>query len=332
MTNTIIQTQACIGRFAGRLRLTTMLAVLVLSAALASQAGAASFPDRPITVYSPSAAGSASDVQARVLARGLTGILGQPVTVIDMDGGSGSVAEAQLQSRPADGYTLLFEPSSLLTYTVGTKMIPFTPADFTGVAGVGGDAVCLVVRTDDPRFPSLPKFVEYAHAHPDTLTVAGYGTAGVFALTYVDLARTSKIQARYIPYNGGGPLMVALLGAHVDAVVTAPSNVISNDKLHILAIASQATFAPLPSTPTFLSFGYEVVRPVQRGFFARAGLPAPVMQKLAEAIKTALQDAQWQKIAKQDVIETTYIGPAAWQAYLAAAFKDQAQTATAAPK
>ena len=130
------------------LRGTAISAVCAFGLAQAGHAKAPDFPNQPITVYAPSAAGSASDVEARVLARSMTRILGQPVTVIDMPGGSGSVAEAQLQSRRADGYTLLFEPSSLLTYTVGKKMVPYAITDFVGVAGVGGDAVCLAVRTD----------------------------------------------------------------------------------------------------------------------------------------------------------------------------------------
>lgn len=295
-------------------------------------AQAPAFPTAAITVYAPSAAGSASDVQARVLARAMSGVLRQPVTVIDMPGGSGSVAEVQLQSRHADGYTLLFEPASLLTYTVAKKMVPYALKDFAAIAGVGGDAVCLAVRTGDARFPTLQAFVAYAHAHPDTVTVGGFGTAGEFAETYKDFAATGKIQARYIPYNGGGQLMVALLGAHVDAVVTAPSNVISDNKLRILAIASPETFPPLPSTPTFVSFGYHVVHPVQRGFIAKAGTPAAAVQVLEKAIEAATKDPQWQNLAKRKVVDTHYTDHQAWQAYLAESYKDEIHTLESAKK
>lgn len=321
------------GRHLARiLRGTAITALCAFGLAWADHAKASDFPDQPITVYAPSAAGSASDVEARVLARSMARILKQPVTVIDMPGGSGSVAEAQLQSRRADGYTLLFEPSSLLTYTVGEKMVPYAITDFVGVAGVGGDAVCLAVRTDDARFASLPNFIAYAHSHPNTVTVGGFGTAGAFADTYRDLAARAKIDARYIPYNGGGELMVALLGQHLDAVVTAPSNVISNSKLHIIAISSQTTFPPLPSTPTFTSFGYDVVHPVQRGFFAKKGIPAPVMQTLEKAIKAATEDPDWQRVAKHDVIQTQFFDSQNWQAYVTDSFRKQAQAAAPAGK
>ena len=126
--------------------------------------------------------------------------------------------------------------------------------------------------------------------------------------------------------------MVALLGQHLDAVVTAPSNVISNNKLHIIAISSQTTFPPLPSTPTFTSFGYDVVHPVQRGFFAKKGIPVPVMQTLEKAIKAATEDPDWQRVAKHDVIQTQFIDSHNWQAYLTASFEKQSQAAAPAAK
>jgi len=305
------------------LRVLAVSAFCTLVAAPPGQAQAPAFPTGPITVYAPSAAGSASDVQARVLAHAMSEVLRQPVTVIDMPGGSGSVAEVQLQSRPANGYTLLFEPASLLTYTVGRKMVPYAFSDFVGVAGVGGGAVCLAVRDNDARFSTFKRFIDYTHAHPDTVTVGGFGTAGEFAQTYKDLAATSKIQARYIPYNGGGPLMVALLGSHLDAVVTAPGNVISDKKLRILAIASQKTFPPLPTTPTFESFGYHVVHPVERGFFAKAGTPEAAMHALDKAIDAATRDPQWRNLAKRKVLDARFTDHQAFQAYLTAAFKSE---------
>lgn len=303
------------------LRLAALIATVAAMWGAAGPARAQGYPTRPITIYSPAAAGSASDVQARVLARLLGGILKEAVNVVDMSGGSGAVAETQLEQRPADGYTLLFEPASQLAYTVANKMIPYKFTDFAAVAGVGGDAVSLVVRRDDHSFHSLPQFVAYARAHPGKLTIGGFGAVGQFKQTYSDLMHSAKITARYIPYNGGAKLVVALLGRQINAAVTAPSNVVNNHQLRVLAVATKTTFKPLPSMPTFVQSGYRVTQPVTRGFYARSETPGTVLPKLASAVAVALKAPQWQNFAKKEVIETKFMGPKAWQAYTASVLR-----------
>jgi tripartite-type tricarboxylate transporter receptor subunit TctC len=322
----------------GRALLRVIRAVGAISAMIAGGvsaincAHAQTYPTRPIVFYAPSAAGSAADVQARILATILSGELKQSINVVDMAGGLGAVSQTQLQARPADGYTLLFDLASELGYNIARKMIPFKLKDFVGVAGVGGDAVSLVARTDDSRFASVPQFVAFARAHPNTLNIGGFGSTGQFLQAYTELTHAASINARYIPYDGGSQLVVALLGGQIDAAVTAPSNVVTNDRLRILAIASENTFTPLPSVPTFVKSGYHVIDPILRGFYVRVGTPGPVVERLGQAVMNALKDPRWEKFAKQEVIETKFMGPAAWHAYTATELGDWQRAAAQGSK
>jgi tripartite-type tricarboxylate transporter receptor subunit TctC len=299
---------------AGRCGIT--LAALLLSAIVALPAGAAGYPDKPITLLEPYPAGSISDIGARVLARELSSELGQPVRVVDATGGTTGVAASMLQQQRADGYTIFWDVVSDLAYVLASKELPYTAADFQGVARLGGEAAAVIARTDDTRFATFKDMLSYANAHPGTVSVAT-GGVGLLKKAFEDLQSATHIQAKSIPYAGGSEESAALLGSHVDLAITAPSNVANNDKLRVIALlTSDKEYPPLPNIPTMGAMGYKMDALLLRAVFVKKGTPAAIVSTLAAATRKAMQTENWHQFTKRFSQTEEPDGPDAANAYL----------------
>lgn len=290
------------------------LAVVLATARGALAAGA--YPAKPITMYDPYPAGSISDIGARVLAQQLASDLGQPVRVVNATGGNGAVAAGELQEQPADGYSMLWCVGSDLAYVIASKELSYTAQDFKGVELLGGEASAVIAQVGDKRFGDMKALLAYATAHPGMLSIAGTG-AGEIKKGYQELSEAAHIQTKYIPYPGGAPEIASLLGGHVDAAITAPSNALADDKLHVIAVLTNAKSYPaLPGVPTIGTLGYDVDSQLLRGVFVKKGTPDDIVGRLAQATQKALLTASWKQfITKFSQIETPQ-GPAGLDAYM----------------
>lgn len=302
--------------------------VLVLAVPVAAMApAAAKYPDRPISLVEPYPAGSISDIGARVLARLLSAELGQPVRVVDAPGANTAVGAGKLQQDRAEGYTIFWDIASQLAYVIASKELPYTAGDFRGVALLGGESFAVVGRADDTRFKTVAAMVEWAKAHPGTLSVANSGDGdSKKALDELDAA--AGIKATSIPYSGGSTILTAVLGGHVDLGITAPSNAVNNDKLRVvMVLTSEKTYPPIPKAETAGAAGFAIDAPLLRGIFVKKGTPAEIVATLSAATQKVMQSAEWHEFSKK-FSQTETPGDAAaadkalqeavthWQAYL----------------
>lgn len=277
------------------------IAAVVLSAVLVSMssAWAAKYPERPISLVEPYPPGSISDIGARVLAQQLSKELGQPVRVVDAPGANTAVGASKMQAEPPQGYAAFWDIISQLAYVIASDEVPYKADDFLAVGTVGGEAMALIARADDKRFPTVTALVQYAKAHPGALAVAN-GGPGLAKKALDDFDAAAHIQMKSIPYSGGSTILTSLLGGHVDLAVTAPSNAVQNPKLRVVMVFTKAkTYPPLPKVETAGRAGYDADAPLLRAVFVKKGTPAPVVAALSEAVAAAVEAPAWKDYAKR---------------------------------
>lgn len=271
------------------------LAALLAVALNISAAAAQGFPERQLTLIVPFPAGGPSDALGRAVAQAMAAHLKQAVVVENIGGASGTIGLTKLLKAPADGYSLGFGTIGTHVANVALfKRLPYDPvADFEPVGLAGMASTLLVAKLDLPA-SNLQDFVTYARAYREKLT---YGSAGVGSISHyacVLLLWNLKLNITHVPYRGVAPAMNDLMGGHVDFMcdqtTTALPQVLGGTIKAIAALSDQ----PLPQAPqvsTAAAAGYPGVNLRSwNAIFVRNGTPAPVRQKLNEALRAALAD------------------------------------------
>jgi tripartite-type tricarboxylate transporter receptor subunit TctC len=256
---------------------------------------AAAYPNRPVHLVVGFAAGSASDILARLIGEWLAQRLGQPF-IVDNHGGAGSTLGAGIAARaPADGYTLLVSgEADAVTATLYDKLTYNFLRDFAPIAGIALSPLVLVVP---PSFPAktIAEFIAYAKANPRTIN---YGSAGVGSVAHMAGAlfeAEAGVQMVHVPYRGLAPALTDLMGGRLQAVFsTMPPAVghIKAERLRALAMTSATRSDVFPDLPTIGDFlpGYEAS--ITEGLSAPKGLSADVIDVLNKEVTAAVADPQ----------------------------------------
>ncbi len=273
-------------------------------ALLAALAGAAfgtaawadtKYPERPVTLVVPYAAGAATDNLARAFAEELAARLGQPVIVENLGGASGMLgAQRVLRSSP-DGYTLLFGTTSDMVVTpIANRSAGYTTKDFTPVAKVGVTQM-VVVTKPGLGLTHIDQLVALARQKPNGLSLGTTGTASLQAFAAVALQRAAGIDLLGVPYKGGAPMLNDLLAGQLDlGVTTLPTALaqLKGGKLVALGLLSDKRAAAAPDIPTVNES--QAVKGVNIEIWAAlAGppkLPAAVLEILSRAAQSLLTD------------------------------------------
>jgi tripartite-type tricarboxylate transporter receptor subunit TctC len=290
------------------------------AAGLLAAAGAASaqvWPARPVTILCWSAAGSPVDIYARTLAKLLVPELGQNVVVENRTGGSGIVMVNSLVRGATDGYTIAANTLTLATL-FSEKSAQFKFDDLQMVARSQIDPYGLIVHTSTP-FKTIEQFVAFARKKPGYLNVGGPFAISSHRVAWEVFADVAKFQTTWVPYPGGGPALTAIAGGHIDAAATNPGNVkpmIDAGKVRVIAVSSEKRLEDFPDVPTYREKGWDVVRYQWRGIMVKAGVPKPVVDRLASAIQKAQQTPAWKAYLKQVSQLDGYQGPDAFRAQL----------------
>lgn len=303
-------------------RLLSSLAAVVIASA-AGAAGAQQYPSKPITLLCWSAAGSPVDIYARTMAKLLTADLGQTVLVDNRTGGSGIVMVNNLLKAPADGYVIAANTITLAAL-FSEPNVAFKPDDLQMIARSQIDPYGLIVHTSTP-FKTLDAFVAYARKKPDFVNVGGPFVMSGHRVAWEVFAELAKIKTTWVPYQGGGPVLTAIAGGHLDAAATNPGNVkpmIQAGKVRVIAVSSDKRLEDFPDVPTYKERGYDLVRYQWRGMMAKAGTPRPVLDRLTAAIQKAQQTNEWKAYLKQVTQLDGFQGPDAFRAQLTADMRE----------
>lgn len=280
----------------GRLALAAGLA-LGFAGTAAAQTG---YPNKPINMVVPAAAGGTTDLAARMTAQALGPVLGQTIVVENKGGGNGNIAAAQVKRAEADGYNLLMQYSGFHVISPHLGKSSWELADFVPVANVLSAPQIVVVRGDLPA-NTMQELVAYAKANPMKLNYASSGNGSLQHVTGVQLEQAAGIQMVHVPYKGTGPALQDLLGGQVDLTFgTAPPFMahIQAGKLKVLAVTGKERLPSLPKVPTTAETGFAGVNATSWfALFAPAKTPKDIVRKLETDVRNMLSDAAFQKKA-----------------------------------
>jgi len=257
------------------------------------------YPSRPVAVVVPFPPGGVADIVARPMAEAMSRVLGAPVIVENKAGAGGGIGMSYAAKAKPDGYTLLLALSSISILPEADKVTGRSPmyqlGEFVPIARLTADPTVLAVRSDS-SWKTLADFVADAKKRPGAITYGSSGNYGTMHMPMEMFAASAGIKLLHVPYTGGGPAVVALLGGNVDALSTGPSTVIQHvkaGKVRLLASWGDKRLASLPDVPTLLESGYDAVFFQWSGLFAPAGTPEPILTKLREAARTAAADPKF---------------------------------------
>ncbi len=267
------------------------IAVLLLVSPITPLA-AQPYPNKPVRMVVPFAAGGSTDIMSRLSAQQMSqsDSFGQQVIVDNRPGVSGIIGMDIVAKAQPDGYTVLV---SSLAITVNQSLyakLPFNPAkDFTPVTLVGSNANILVLHPSVPA-KSLQEFISYAKANPGKLNFGSGGPGSTPHLGGEMLKSVTGIPATHIPYKGGGQSVTALLGGEIQFIVESIPQLLPHvkaGKLRALGITDLQRSPLLPELPTLDESGLKGYQMIGwNGMFVPAGTPPAVVTKLhAEVVK-----------------------------------------------
>jgi len=294
----------------------------LLLVTLASVAAAQSYPTRPVRLVIPFPPGGSNDIVGRMIAAQLGDRLGQQV-VVDNRGGAGGTIGTELAAKSqADGYTLLLISTAYAFNTSIYKKLPYDPVkSFVPVALLGSGPGVLVVN---PALPvnSVAGLIAFAKERPGKLNNASAGV-GSFQHLASELFRIQAgIQWLHVPYKGGGPAMVDLMGGQADASVGSLIQMlphIRSGKLKALGTTGAKRSPVLPDVPTVAEAGvpgYEATN--WWGFLAPAGTPPAIVERLHQEVAAVQASAETKRRFDTEGAEALQMSPAEFGAFIAA--------------
>jgi tripartite-type tricarboxylate transporter receptor subunit TctC len=293
------------------------------SLAVGVPAHSQTFPDKPISLVVPFAAGGPTDVVARMIAIPMGKSLGQTVLVENAAGAGGTIASAKVARAAPNGYTIFLHHMGMSTAPALYKKLSFDPLkDFEYIGQVVDVPMTLLARKDFPA-ANFAELQTYLKANGNKVSLANAGLGAVSHLCGLLFMTQMGVELNTIPYPGTGPAMNALLGGQVDLLcdqTTQTVPLIKDGRVKVYGVTTLSRLAALPNVPTLAEqglTGFDVK--VWHGMYAPKGTPAPVLEKINAALRVAMQDPMVkQRLAdlSSDIPSADKITPAGLKTHL----------------
>jgi tripartite-type tricarboxylate transporter receptor subunit TctC len=257
-----------------------------------SPASAQQYPNKPVRIVIPFAAGGVTDIAGRLIAQRLSERLGQQFIIENMPGAGGNLGMSQVAKSAGDGYTVLLASSSIVVNPSLYARVPYDiDKDFIPVTKAGGTPNSWVVHASHPA-KTMKDLVELIRREPGKHSVGSPGTGTTPSLS-IDMMRLAlKLDFITVPFQGGGPMTTSLLGGHTPIVCSALGNyvnLIKQGKLRGLAVTASKRSAALPDIPTLHEFGIkDQDAETMTGVFVPAGTPKAVVDLLQKEISAVV--------------------------------------------
>jgi len=258
----------------------------------------ARFPERPIRLIVPWAAGGPADGGFRILAEASAKKLGQPVVVENKAGASGVLGAIALQEAKPDGYMISQMHMSVLRQPLLNPQLPYHPInDLTYILQITGFVMGVVVRAEAP-WRTLPELLEYAKANPGKLN---YGTLGIGSTQHLAMERVGLANGltwTHAPYRGTADTLRALLGGEIDFASEASgwAPMVAAGKLRLLAVFTAERAKRFPDAPTVRELGMDIVVDSPGGLIGPRNMDPAVVAVLADAFRAAAQTPEHLKL------------------------------------
>jgi Uncharacterized protein conserved in bacteria len=282
------------------------LATLSLTLGVVSTSSAEEYPNRPITLVVPFAAGGTTDLLGRRLAKDLSETLKQPMVVENRPGAGSMIGTGQVAKAAPNGYTLLLATGSSLAVAPAFTKTQYDPIrDFTPVSILVASPFAVVVGKEVPA-KSVSDLIALAKSAPGKLNMASFGTGSASHLAGELFQSMAKVQMTHVPYKGSAPAMTELLGGRVDVMFDIVSAVLEQHKtggIKILAVTGSKSAPALPEVPTVQEVipGYEAVS--WFGVVGPAGMPNDVVSKLNDAIVKSLKQPEFVSLMERQSLQ-----------------------------
>jgi putative tricarboxylic transport membrane protein len=281
--------------------------LVVLALFLPASSRAQDYPTKPVTLIVPYPPGGRTDLCGRAVAQYLKQELGQPVVVVNKPGAGGVLGAKEVAAANPDGYTLGIFSTGFLTaqYTVPT---PTNYKDYELISVVNMDPAVIAV-SEDPKWKTLPEYVDYAKKNPGKLRVGidPGSSAQIYAAAF---SQKANIKVIYVPFRGGGERTVALAGSHIDATfdILAPLKTMRDaNKVRVLGIASEQRSEDYPEIPTMKEGGVDLAISSWHGVFAPKGTPSAVVSRVDQALKKVAANPEFRARMKDLYLGVHYL-------------------------
>jgi tripartite-type tricarboxylate transporter receptor subunit TctC len=274
------------------------IALLACVVCALAPANAGDWPNRPVTIVVPLAAGGNTDMMARMGAQWLAEKLGQAFVVENRVSAGGALGTAQVAAAHPDGYTILFSPSSMLLLTPLVQKVTFdADKQLVPVVNVGTGTQVIAIRRSLP-VTTLPEFIAYAKANPGKLNFVIAGANNIAHLAPVLLFARAGVDVVMIPAKGGPQAVTDLMAGQVDFYFGNASELLphaNSDKIRLIAVGTPQRIPAAPDLPTVAeSFpGFEFSS--WNGFSVPAGTPDDVINTIREQITALAKTPEVQK-------------------------------------
>lgn len=283
-------------------------------------ASAQNYPNKPIKLIAPVAAGGGLDNLVRKVADRLSKNLGQSIVVENIGGGGGTIASQQVAKAAPDGYTLLASYTATHGTNPAVRKLPYDAIkDFTAIGMIGATPNVLVINPSVPA-KNLKEFVEYAKKNPATLS---YGSAGPGSLTHLGVEQF-KLAADFfmvhIPYRGIAPAFTDLIAGQTQAMLPSlfsATPYIKSNRVRALAVTGLKRSPAEPSIPTFNELGYKGFEGQQwYGITGPANMPEPIVRKLNAELNKILASPEFAEQMASEAMTLMPMSPEQFNTYV----------------
>ena len=286
----------------------------------------AKFPDRPIRLIIPWAAGGPADAGFRILAQSVSRKLGQQVIVDNKAGASGIMGAIALQEAKPDGYTISQMHMSVLRQPLLNKQLTYNPInDLTYILQITGFIMGVVVKADAP-WKTLPELLAYAKANPGKLN---WGTLGIGSTQHLAMERVGLAQGglswTHAPYRGTADTLRALLGGEIDFASESSgwAPMVEAGQLRLLAVCTAQRAKRFPNVPTVKELGIDVVIDSPGGLIGPKGMDPAVVAVLADAFRAAAQEPEHLKFLENMDQPLILLDGPAYKAAMAKTYEEE---------
>ena len=266
--------------------------VSLVLALCAVSAAAQDWPSRPVKFVSPYPPGGSVDPLARLLAAKVGDSLKAQFLVENRTGASGIIGTDYVAKSPPDGYTFVFIFDTHSVHQALNPKLPFDPVkDFTPVMLVGTAPMAITTGAMKP-YKSFADVIAAAKASPDKITLGNVGNGSLAHLTTMVLNQAAGVRFVPVPYKGGGPMSIDVMGGQVElamASTAAQAQHVRSGKMRALALTGDKRSHTMPEVPTLAELGVQGVSAhAWWGILAPAGTPRPIVDKLVSELNKAI--------------------------------------------
>ena len=270
------------------------------------------YPERPVTMVVPFAAGGALDLTARALAEATKPYFPQPIVVVNRPGGAGSVGASEVVRSKPDGYTIGITAVAVMAVQPHLTDLPYKgPEDYQPVIKVTSSPQVLATRAEVP-WNTAQELLNYARANPGRLR---FGTSGIGTILHLNmeiLKSEAQVDLVHVPFGSDGETMTALLGGHIEVGVIFPAVAVAHaqaGRIRVLGTFGEDRHPLFPEAPTFRELGYSADIAVYQFIIVPKGTPGRVVRVLHDAFMKAIESQAFKEFAAGSGYQVDYEGP-----------------------